>query len=111
MSTTVTSRGQVTIPKRVRDLFGLVPGSSVDFEVSSEGQVTLRRIGRPSKRRQSRFEKLRGEIEDIRIICFGLLEERMVVVGYVPRGASRHIFSMRKANGREQERLAPYFEI
>jgi uncharacterized protein len=33
------------------------------------------------------------------------------VVGYVPRGKTRHIFSMRKANGREQERLAPYFEI
>ena len=60
MSTTVTSKGQVTIPKRVRDLLGLVPGSSVDFEVSSEGQVTLRRVGRQSKRRQSRFEKLRG---------------------------------------------------
>jgi uncharacterized DUF497 family protein len=35
----------------------------------------------------------------------------LVVVGYVPRGASRHIFSMRKANAREQERLAPYLEI
>ena len=45
------------------------------------------------------------------VICYGRLEGRMVVVGYVPRGASRHIFSMRKANGREQERLAPYFEV
>ena len=60
MSTTVTSKGQVTIPKRVRDLLGLVPGSSVDFEVSGEGKVTLLRTGRQSKRRQSRFEKLRG---------------------------------------------------
>jgi len=32
------------------------------------------------------------------------------VVGYVPRGASRHIFSMRKANDREQERLAAHFK-
>jgi len=60
MSTTVTSKGQVTIPKRVRDLLGLVPGSSVDFEVSGEGQVTVRRAGRRSKRRESRFAKLRG---------------------------------------------------
>ncbi len=60
MSTTITSKGQVTIPKRVRDLLGLVPGSSVDFEVSGEGQVTLRRVGRQSKRRESRFAKLRG---------------------------------------------------
>src|SRR5581483_3095437 len=40
-----------------------------------------------------------------------LLQSRMVAFGYVPRGARRHIFSMMKANGREQERLAPYFEI
>jgi AbrB family looped-hinge helix DNA binding protein len=60
MATTVTSKGQVTIPKKVRDLLGLVPGSAVDFEVSGDGQVTLRPTGRPSKRRQSRFEKLRG---------------------------------------------------
>jgi antitoxin PrlF len=60
MATTITSKGQVTIPKRVRDLLGLVPGSAVDFEVSADGQVKLRRGGRQSKRRQSRFEKLRG---------------------------------------------------
>ncbi|WP_297325410.1 BrnT family toxin [Nitrosomonas sp.] len=53
------------------------------------------------------------EVEDIRdygetrIICYGLLEGRMVVVGYTPRGADRHIFSMRKANEREQTRIGP----
>ena len=46
-----------------------------------------------------------------RIICYGTLEGRVVVVGYTPRGAVRHIFSMRKANHREQARLAPYLEI
>ena len=39
------------------------------------------------------------------------LEGRMVVIGYTPRGAVRHIFGMRKANTREQARLAPYLEI
>jgi uncharacterized DUF497 family protein len=48
---------------------------------------------------------------ETRIICYGRLQGRLVVAGYVPRGATRHIFSMRKANAREQERLAPYFEI
>jgi uncharacterized DUF497 family protein len=64
------------------------------------------------------FDGITVEVEDIRrnygetrIICYGLLQGRMVVVGYVPRGASRHIFSMRKANDREQERLAPFFEV
>jgi uncharacterized DUF497 family protein len=36
---------------------------------------------------------------------------RMVVVGYTPRGTSRHVFSMRKANDREKARLAPLFEV
>ena len=56
-------------------------------------------------------ENTRKDYGEIRIICYGRLQGRMVVVGYVARGKSRHIFSMRKANGREQERLAPYFEI
>ena len=56
-------------------------------------------------------EDTRKDYGETRIICYGRLEGRMVVVGYVPRGKSRHIFSMRKANAREQERLAPYFEI
>lgn len=40
-----------------------------------------------------------------------MLAGRLVAVGYTPRGAARHILSMRKANAREQARLAPYFEI
>jgi hypothetical protein len=35
----------------------------------------------------------------------------MVVIGYTPRGADRHVFSMRKANEREQARIAPFLEI
>jgi hypothetical protein len=31
----------------------------------------------------------------------------MVVVGYTPRGADRHVFSMRKANDREKTHIAP----
>jgi uncharacterized protein len=56
-------------------------------------------------------EDTRKDYGEPRIICYGRLEGRMVVVGYVPRGKCRHIFSMRKANGREQARLAPYLEI
>ena len=57
------------------------------------------------------FEDLREDYGETRIICFGMLQGRMVVVGYVPRGTNRHVFSMRKANAREQRRLAPYLEI
>jgi uncharacterized DUF497 family protein len=53
----------------------------------------------------------RKEYGEARIICFGLLNGRIVVIGYTPRGADRHIFSMRKANDREQTRLAPYLGL
>ncbi len=56
-------------------------------------------------------EDLRKDYGERRIICFGMLQGRLVVVGYTPRGSSRHIFSMRKANGREKARLAPYFQV
>ena len=56
-------------------------------------------------------EDTRQNYGERRIICYGTLEGRMVVVGYTPRGAVRHIFSMRKANTREQARLVPYLEV
>ena len=64
------------------------------------------------------FEGVTLEIEDIRkeygeerIICYGMLAGRMVVIGYTPRGAERHVFSMRKANEREKARIAQLLEI
>jgi|CXWL01.1.fsa_nt_gi uncharacterized DUF497 family protein len=56
-------------------------------------------------------EDKRRDYGERRILCFGWLSGRLVVIGYTPRGAIRHVFSMRKANAREQERLAPYFEV
>ena len=56
-------------------------------------------------------EDTRKEYGEVRIICYGLLAGRMVVVGYTPRGADRHVFSMRKANAREQARIAPLLEV
>jgi len=55
--TKITTKGQVTIPKRLRDHLGLKPGSSVEFELAADGRVflqTRRRIPR------SRFARLRG---------------------------------------------------
>jgi uncharacterized DUF497 family protein len=64
------------------------------------------------------FEGTTLEVEDtrkayweLRIICFGLLAGRMVVIGYTPCGADRHVFSMWKANEREKARIAPLLEI
>jgi uncharacterized protein len=56
-------------------------------------------------------EDTRKDYGEDRIICFGLLAGRMVVIGYTPRGADRHAFSMRKANAREQARVASLLEV
>jgi hypothetical protein len=53
----------------------------------------------------------RKDYGERRVICYGLLDGRLVVIGYTPRGEVRHIFSMRKANDREQTRLAPTFGL
>ena len=57
------------------------------------------------------IEDTRRDYGEIRVICYGMLEGRMIVVGYTPRGADRHVFSMRKANEREQARIAPLLEV
>ena len=57
------------------------------------------------------IEDTRKNYSEKRIICYGLLAGRVVVVGYTPRGADRHVFSMRKANEREKTRIAPLLEV
>ena len=56
-------------------------------------------------------EDTRKNYGEKRMICFGMLRDRMVVIGYTPRGADRHVFSMRKANDREQARITPLLGI
>ncbi len=58
MPTTVTSKGQVTIPKPVRDRLGIKPGNAVEFELIPDGRVVLVKLG--ARRPRSRFEALRG---------------------------------------------------
>ena len=56
-------------------------------------------------------EDTRKNYGEPRLICYGLLAGRLVVVGYTPRGTVRHVFSMRKANDREQTRLSSFFGL
>jgi len=58
MSTMVTSKGQVTIPKSIRERLGITPGSRVDFDLDPDGRVVLTKADAAA--RKSRFEHLRG---------------------------------------------------
>jgi AbrB family looped-hinge helix DNA binding protein len=59
MATNLTSKGQVTVPKAVRDYLGLKPGAAVAFERLPSGEVVLRPARRAAKARLSAL-KLRG---------------------------------------------------
>jgi uncharacterized protein len=52
----------------------------------------------------------RRDYGEVRVITVGYLRGRMVVVCWTPRGDARHVFSMRKANEREQKNYAKKLE-
>ena len=56
MRETITSEGQVTLPKAVRDRLGLAAGDAVTFEWTPDGRVTMAR----AERLPGRFAALRG---------------------------------------------------
>lgn len=65
MATTITSKGQVTIPKHIRDALQLAPGHAVDFAVNRDGEVVLQRAKRGPVRAgaRDRFAAVRGRAE------------------------------------------------
>ena len=63
MATTMTVKGQVTIPKKVRDSLNLVPGDGVDFDVNREGQVVVQKAGARPTSKRDRFEAARGKAQ------------------------------------------------
>lgn len=60
MPTNITVKGQVTVPKSVRDYLDLKPGVAVIFERLPSGEIVLRRARASKKRGASPFAKLRG---------------------------------------------------
>jgi antitoxin PrlF len=56
----VTSKGQVTIPKRIRDYLGLKPGSVVEFRYVGDGRIMLAAdegADKHARREKERFEQ------------------------------------------------------
>jgi AbrB family looped-hinge helix DNA binding protein len=63
MTTTLTSKGQVTIPKKVRDALKIGPGSAVEFAVNAAGEVIVRKSGVKILPRRDRFDAVRGKAQ------------------------------------------------
>jgi AbrB family looped-hinge helix DNA binding protein len=55
----ITSKGQVTIPKEIREAAGLLPDTEVDF-VMSGGRVFLRKNSKETRRGAKLVAALRG---------------------------------------------------
>jgi AbrB family looped-hinge helix DNA binding protein len=60
MGMPVTVKGQVTIPKAVRDHLGLSPGSRVEFTLDEDGRVVIRRASEAAPRPVDRFDRATG---------------------------------------------------
>ncbi len=61
---TMTIKGQVTIPKKIRDTLNLLPGADVQFVINDTGEIVIRpAISNKTKRSKDRFEKARGSAQ------------------------------------------------
>lgn len=73
---TITSKGQITIPKEIRDALGLYPGTRVEFELQDGKLILRKRVPReafdewegslrgkvPFERTDDLMNELRGEV-------------------------------------------------
>jgi AbrB family looped-hinge helix DNA binding protein len=59
----LTSKGQVTLPKKFRDYLGLRPGSAVGFSLGAHGEVIVSSadVVKPTRGKR-RFDALRGSL-------------------------------------------------
>lgn len=58
MTTRITSKGQVTIPKPIRDRLGIQPGDVVSFDLAPDGRIVLTKANGTTK--PSKFRALAG---------------------------------------------------
>lgn len=60
----ITSKGQVTIPQRIREQAGLLPGTEVEFEFI-RGRVILKPLGKRASRGQRAVARLPGSLKHL----------------------------------------------
>ena len=62
---TLTSKGQVTIPKRIREQLGLEAGTEIEFILDDDGSLHVRPKEPPMERLEAIREQLSGREIDI----------------------------------------------
>jgi antitoxin PrlF len=63
MATTVTVKGQVTLPKQVRDAVGIKPGDRVEVRATAAGTVVIEKS---------------GTVDDYEVRLYALAERRLI---------------------------------
>ena len=63
MLTTLTQKGQVTIPKHIRDTLHLSPDCAIEFAVNRDGEVVIHRAERPDNPAANPFLAARGKAD------------------------------------------------
>lgn len=66
----VTTKGQITIPKPIREELGLQPGDEVAFEETDEGILIRKAVS------ENRFEKWRGVADTDQTVAERMAELR-----------------------------------
>ena len=61
----LTSKGQVTIPKDIRDALGLVPGKPVRFEMDQDGNARILKV-EPSMEIERRKADFLERVKEVR---------------------------------------------
>ena len=57
----ITTKGQVTIPQDIREKFGLLPHTTVDFKVDKNNRLYLVKTTEKSTRGASLIKRMRGQ--------------------------------------------------
>ncbi|WAC23892.1 AbrB/MazE/SpoVT family DNA-binding domain-containing protein [Blastomonas sp. SL216] len=62
----MTSKGQVTVPKDIRDALGLEPGQAVAFEIDADGNARIMRANGPDQVEAKKAEFL-NRLKEVRL--------------------------------------------
>ncbi len=69
MTTKITIKGQITVPKHVRDALGLSPGDSVEFAAVSPEEFVVRKAQPPCRepkpRRRGQMRRRAAELLEL----------------------------------------------